>query len=159
MRVLGIDPGKYGALVLIEGNDILAHLTMPLKDDKIDIEKLDWKIGGVKSLTDIAYLEKVDGWKGKGSQGMFSFGRTVGLIEMGLVAHGIPYKQVLPQTWQAAMFAGALGKGKERSQFFFENKWPAIEFKNLKKIEKEGIWDAACIADYGRRCENILCSS
>jgi hypothetical protein len=46
-----------------------------------------------------AVLEKVHGMPGMGVQSVTAFAKNVGHIEMALIALGIPFKEVTPQTW------------------------------------------------------------
>lgn len=151
MRILGIDPGKYGAFVILDNKELVHYCVTPLKDNSLDLVNINREISRIAPTIDIAYLEKVSGWAGKGSMGMFNFGKTCGSIEMALVSNKIHYKHVSPKSWQKDIYGDTAGKGKQRSEIAFSRLFKDTNLNDLTKKQKEGIWDASLIAEYGRR--------
>ena len=99
-----------------------------------------------------ATIEKVHAMPGQGVTSMFSFGRSLGIIEGIVVAHGIPRAYAAPRTWQATMLAGKpKGKDSKHSAALAAVElWP--ELSKLMQVKANwGIADAALIAEYGRR--------
>ena len=99
-----------------------------------------------------ATIEKVHAMPGQGVTSMFSFGRSLGLIEGMVAAHGIPRTYAAPRTWQAVMLKGKpTGKDHKGSAALAAVElWPELS-KMMQVKANWGIADAALIAEYGRR--------
>jgi hypothetical protein len=145
MNIIGIDPGKGGGIAWFDDRGRPCVEAMPdtlkdLADFMRDIRDSFEEPGTVK-----AYLEQVASSPQMGVVSAFTFGNGFGHLEMGLVAHGIPFERVRPQVWQKAM--GCLSKGdknitKRRAQELFPD---------CKVTHKTA--DALLIAEYGRRLQ------
>lgn len=108
MKVLGIDPGLSGALAIIDTTlDELTIFDMPI----VEVEKggkaaryvspqLLGELVAGRGITH-AVVEKVSAMPGQGVTGMFSLGRSLGVVEGVLAAYEIPTTLVHPKTWQA----------------------------------------------------------
>jgi crossover junction endodeoxyribonuclease RuvC len=108
LRVLGVDPGASGALVIYD----TALGTLEIHDMPTYIEKLR---SGKKRVRvdapalgqwlrrqriDTASLEKVGAMKGQGTTSMFAFGQALGTVEGALGHMGIPVSYYAPKEWQ-----------------------------------------------------------
>lgn len=152
MRVLGIDPGASGALVVIEGGKLVDLVDMPVlhvKRGSREVREVNAPALGavVASLQpiDAAMLEQVGAMPGQGVSSMFAFGRAVGVIEGVLGALQIPYTRVPPQEWQRGMrVRGGKDGARERAMALFPAR--AGDFARKKD---DGRADAALIAAYG----------
>lgn len=88
----GIDPGKNGGIVSLEGDLVhCSRLSDPLSDIASEFDAV-----GVF----IVYLEKVHAMPGQGVTSMFNFGRSYGQIEGILAALNIKHTEIQPQAWQ-----------------------------------------------------------
>ena len=158
MKTLGIDPGLSGALAFIDtflpnGNvgvfDIPTHelLRNGKRKREIDIATLDaiLKANG----PDRAFLELVGAMPGQGVSSVFSFGRSVGIIEALLVAHNIPYTTVAPRVWQKAV---GLRGGKDGARLRAQQLFPG-DTHIFDRAKDDGRADAALIAYYGHNKE------
>lgn len=152
MNYAGIDLGQYGALVVLgsDGKLVAAYQT-PLNDGIPDIvtakayvASLPWPItvwceqpvkvlrGGTSDSGYTALCASLKFWKA-------AFGKT-------------PLNIVHPRTWQSAVVSGVQGVGKEKSI-----NWCKVFLKELNlrpgrcTVDRDGLSDAACIAEYGRR--------
>jgi crossover junction endodeoxyribonuclease RuvC len=107
MKVCAVDPGITGAIAVWNTtNDELELFDMPivtLKRDKrtaseVSAQLLSEMIAG----RGIGYgvVEKVAAMPGQGVSGMFSLGRSLGVVEGVLASYDIPTRLVPPQTWQ-----------------------------------------------------------
>jgi len=148
MRVLGIDPGASGALVLLENGQPIEWAAMPTT-----------KIGtatrvNAAALTDFiascccthVYVEAVHAMPGQGVTSMFNFGHSCGTIMGVLGALGLPHTFVTPQKWKKA--AGLIGTDKDASRARALQLWP--KWRDLdKKAKGQAFADAALIAKYG----------
>jgi hypothetical protein len=147
---LGIDPGKSGGLAAIGDNGhVLATAAMPDTPKELYAWIRRWTR---QTPTVAATLEKVHAGifarKAAAGQSMgvssaFSFGRGVGHIEMALQAADVPYWEVIPRTWQAAM--GCITGGDKNV-----SKGRAVALFPTIKVT-HALADALLIAEYGRR--------
>ena len=164
MRVLGIDPGKTGGIVLVdEAGRIVRQQIMPAGAKTWDLPELRTMLGALTSgdfsgpMT--CYLERVATMPGQGISSAFTFGKSVGYVEMALVAAGIPYQEVTPQSWTKIMHEGLSKElpAKERSAVAARRLFPGHSFLATAKSTKphEGLIDAALIAEYGRRRHRV----
>ena len=82
---------------------------------------------------------------GQGVSSVFSFGRSVGVIEGVLAMRGVPTTLVIPQRWQKACdVRGGKDGSRERAMQLFP------DYSELFKLKKhDGRADAALIAYYG----------
>ena len=160
MIYLGFDPGKTGAMVALdEEGRLLQFSRFPLiaagKKKELHIYEmaawvgeLDFDHGRMTRAT----IEKVHAMPGQGVTSMFSFGRSLGIIEGIIAGKGIPRTYAAPRTWQATMLAGKpKGKDSKHSAALAAVElWP--ELSKLMQVKANwGIADAALIAEYGRR--------
>ncbi len=92
---LGIDPGKEGAFVLIDENkNIILSKKMPMiklaKKEEYDLLALISFFKAIQQFTNLhIYLEQINAMPGQGVTSMFSMGRGVGLLEMGVAFSGL----------------------------------------------------------------------
>lgn len=95
-----------------------------------------------------------------------SHGRTQGVLQaystglgygtwQGLLAGlMIPFETISPQTWQAAMHKGVVaGDTKARSALVAQRLHPHVDWRRTPRcrVVHDGLTDAFCIAEYGRR--------
>ena len=91
-----------------------------------------------------AVIERVGARPGQGTASMFSFGRSVGMIEGVLAALNIPVSYAIPLTWQKAH---KVPKGKDGSRLRASELMP--RYAELWRLKKhDGRSDAALIALY-----------
>lgn len=108
-RVLGIDPGLHGALVLINSEARkLACAAMPTRKEKRSGGKYKTFVDEDRLLQlirlwdpDISWLEDVFSKRGDGHVGAFSFGEGKGILKGVLAGCGVPRRYVSPQKWKA----------------------------------------------------------
>lgn len=108
---MGIDPGKSGAVALIDYNE--PYKTWATFDTG------EFPEDNVAAL--IPYMDKIKGCViekvnafGMGRTSAFTFGCNVGMWLGILAALDIPHQAVTPQAWQKAYFASPYRKGKDR---------------------------------------------
>jgi crossover junction endodeoxyribonuclease RuvC len=149
MRVLGVDPGINGALVILEDLQPIEWLHMPTyligTHNRVNCSVVGNFINGAR--VDVAIVEKVGAMPGQGVTSMFSFGHAVGSIMGVLGAFMIPTTLVTPQSWKKE--SGIIGKDKDASRSKAIELWP--DWRDLdKKIKGQALADAALIARYGK---------
>lgn len=156
--ILGIDPGKNGALCFMDGSNINV-MSMPLiaeeADPSILIEVL------MEKKPSICYLEKAQVMPvmrgGKvvmtGTKGMFSYGVSYGIIRGVISTLKIPLVLVSPSTWTREIHQGCDGKtAKDRSLQAAKRLFPHINLLPPRCRKPHDGWvDALLIAEYGRR--------
>lgn len=179
LRVLGIDPGTTGGLVLLVDGRPEQLLVMPVvfipgkgkpkkskKTGKLipprghneyDESRM---VELIRELApDVAFCEKewaMNKGGGKWRQGVtsvFTFAQGYGTLRGVLAALKIPTLYVPPQDWQKPLFNG-LPAGlttKDHAYLALHARWPELTFRESRRARTphEGICDAACIAYYG----------
>ena len=151
---MGVDPGASGGLVCIK-SDLVVSTAMP----GTDVEVLDWFVKVSTDCECVACIEKVGGYMGGGemcplckqrknlSPGstMFSFGEGYGGIKMAMLAAGIKYEEVHPNTWQKDF----VGKGDKKTLKQRLKQAANDLFPGLRATLKTA--DAMLLAEYCRR--------
>ncbi len=154
MKILGIDPGQKGALVLLS-EDIEWIFDMPLTKQK-DVD--------FKTLTDIldqvprrshVFLERAMPMA-MGAKHAFNYGRSFAALEIALALSSLTVTYVEPMKWARVMHEGIDSdlKPKAKSRIALERLLPH-EAKRVPRTKNgnyhEGVMEALLIAAYGRR--------
>lgn len=155
MRILGVDPGGFGALALLS-KDGLAVADMPVfmvRRGRSDKPELD-----VHSLVDllaawqpdVCYFEQIGGMDGQSASAAFNFGRAAGACEALVKSCGAKFVPVTPQKWKRAMNI----RGKDDARAMATNRWPANaeDFRLKKHLDRA---EAALLAEYGSKQETF----
>ena len=148
-RVLGIDVGATGAIVLLEDGQPIEWTAMPTTKigtaTRVNAAALSDFFR--KSFVEHVYVESVHAMPGQGVTSMFNFGHSCGTVMGVLGALGIPYTMVTPQAWKKA--AGLIGTDKDAARSRAIQLWP--KWRELdKKGKGQALADAALIALYGK---------
>jgi Holliday junction resolvasome RuvABC endonuclease subunit len=99
---IGIDPGSSSGCIAIitkdgEGN---VPFTYTIEFSKMTTKEWFYELKTLAANDDCtAILEKVHGMPGMSTVAVSTFMKNVGHIEMALIALGIPFKEVTPQSW------------------------------------------------------------
>lgn len=143
MIYLGVDPGASGAIVAIDGDEIV-HA----RNDWTERDVSDW-LDNLKMSHEFdapllhATLEQVSAMPKQGVSSTFKFGMSYGFLRGLLIAHQIPFETVTPVKWQQVMRCRSRGDKnitKARAQELFpSHKWT------------HRTADAVLLAEYGRR--------
>lgn len=173
-NIIGIDPGKSGAIVVIECSDSIFTHVMPLIGDKeLDIGQLRDLLK--RFMPGHVYLEDVHAIFGSAAGATFTFGKICGAIEATLLCCDIPFTKIQPKKWQAEVYqgipeirkpsiiikagkrAGQTIKGKldckAMSEIAAKRLFPGVDLRASSRCKNshDGIVDALLIAEYGRR--------
>jgi len=153
-RIIGIDPGLSGAVVVLLDARNISIFDMPTMTverngkakRQVSATELAEIIFNFKNDDTHVYVEKVSAMAGQGVTSVFSFGRSFGMIEGILAAFKLPVTYVAPATWVKAV---GRGQGKDASRARAMELFPnnQADFK-LKKWD--GRADAALIAYWGK---------
>lgn len=176
--ILGADPGKKGAIVLlssrydptvIERDDIILFPTRTTKSGNIDVVGTFAFLQEYKDRIELCCMEQVHAFGvGKSSaQSTFGFGHAVGTLQTMLQLLEKPVLTVTPPTWQKYVWKPKHIVYEESSNKGMEAKkkrdtkatslnaahdiFPGVSFVPTKRATKEhdGCVDAALIARYG----------
>lgn len=153
MKILGIDPGASGAMVLLQSGDISHVADMPIlkirrgKTDKAEVDGAAVAFLVDLHKPDVAVIERVGGMTGQSASAAFNFGRAAGVVEGCIRSAGIRLEFVSPVTWRKGL---NVNPGKDGSRAMAMNLWPASA-ENFKRVKDDGRAEAALIAEWFRR--------
>lgn len=142
MIYVGIDPGKKGAMAVLDSGVV----ALALFEDGKYAEVL-------KSLSgqDVRVcLEHVNAMPGQGVTSMFSFGENFGYIRGLLEAFGLPYELVRPQKWKKEF---SITKDKNSSISVCKRLFPEFSLRRTERCRKDddNIAESVLMAEYARR--------
>lgn len=171
--IIGMDPGKNGAIVLIlRDGRVLKKEIFPLIGKELDIIGVNKNFMEYKDRIVHAYLEQIHAIFGASAGSTFTFGRVYGMLESLLVGHGIAYTLVQPKIWQKVIFNGIpemrkpgkmdkktgktrKGRVDTKAMALLASKrlFPSVDLRPTERSKKphDGLCDALLIAEYGRR--------
>ncbi len=147
MRIAACDPGLQGAWALADKDKVLMAETMPEHTEDIIALLKQWEVTNV-------YIEKPQSMPGNRAQAMLNYGIGFGIIVGVCRTLRLPVRMVRPVEWCKVIHQGtASGKAKERSKEAALNLFPYMDFRATSKSKKlhDGLIDACCIAEFGRR--------
>ena len=149
-RVLGVDPGKTGAICLMDGETVEVKL-LPLAGKELDLDAITHLLGNWMDI-DLAVFEKVGAMPGQGVTSMFTFGMATGMLHGIVAAFGIPRQIVTSQRWKKIVLAGT-AKDKDAAIAHCRRRYPAVSLLPTARSRKANpnLADAICIAEYGSR--------
>lgn len=163
-RYIGVDPGKTGAIVVLDEDlAVIEWYDMPtIKNDKKKKEVDPYKIGEImdnfSDFNTTVYLEKVHAMPNQGVSSMFSFGCSFGIIKGVTGACSFPIHLVPPQRWKKHF--DLIGSEKKDAAFLSQLMYPdlpiVVENKRYKDGYKYnlGLADAILIARAGQKLFN-----
>ena len=160
--VVGIDPGKDGALVALdfEGRPKRICLTKEMftvpvgkgsrrEYDAAAMGSCLMELHGLFGI-ELIIIEKQQAMPGNGVSSMFSLGMGYGLWLGAIGALGIPVQIVHPRTWQKRVLKDVPGQGKGRAILLCGQRLPGVCLTpGRKRKAHDGIADAACMSLYG----------
>jgi len=152
MKLIGIDPGRTGAIAEIDLEfKLVRWMALPFREDNIlnaDILKSCFRF----SEAYYTYIEKVHGMSVWGTKNNFNFGGY--FYQLLLFLQKYPHELVSPQAWQRKVNGKSKGVvGKEHSKASFIRMNPG--FGTIKN-KHNGVIDAFFIAYYGGLTNNIV---
>jgi crossover junction endodeoxyribonuclease RuvC len=152
-RTLGIDVGLNGAIALVVDGELISVVDMPTVT--LDRNGKAKRQVSVPELVQIvkdfdptdAFVEKVFAMAGQGVTSVFSFGRSLGVVEGVLTTMKIKTTLITPQTWQKGI---AVTGGKDGSRARAMELFPE-QTALFKRVKDDGRSDAALIALWGSK--------
>jgi len=150
MFILGIDPGLKGGLALIDDTGSIRYIGQTqVAGKEIVVRRFVELITGY-SVPVMAVMEKVHSMPRQSSQSTFRFGEGYGKIKGILETLNTRYELVHPQTWKKEILHGT-DKSKQAAIEWVNRVYPGVDLRQGKKVPSDGIADALCLAEYGRR--------
>lgn len=143
MYYIGIDPGKKGAIAIIdEKRTVIARATFSEETYIQILREIDAPC--------IVCLEQVGARPGQGVTSMFHFGENFGWIRGVLQALSIPYQTVTPLKWKRE-FSVTSDKGS--SVKACQKLFPSADLHATSRCTTphDGIAEALLMAEYARR--------
>ena len=144
MIYIGIDPGKKGAMAIIDGENV--------RIVPFDKDEYMHQIAETAAAVDPArcVLEHVGAMPGQGVTSTFSFGESFGWLQGVLEAWGIPYELVRPAKWKKAFSVTA---DKNTSIEVARRLFPDVSLRRTDRCRKDddGMAEALLMAEYARR--------
>jgi len=152
MNYIGIDPGKQGAIGIIELNNKVEFkvFDMPLFCNKeIDGNKI-YEIFSVYLYENpVCFIEKAQAMPQQGVVSTFKYGMGYGKILAVLEILKISYQEISSQKWKK--YFSLIKKGKKESVTIAKKLFPEIEFETKRGRLLDGRAEALLIAEYCRR--------
>jgi crossover junction endodeoxyribonuclease RuvC len=167
--VCGIDPGLDGALAALSVNDVamVSAVVMPVIGKKgkgkriLDNKAIANWFRNMNRTYEIrsVFLEAVHSMPGQGVVSTGSLMRGFGSIEGILDTLDLPWSAVPPQTWKKVVLVGTK-KDKAAAIAHVRRNYDRLDSSIMyatlqSRTYHDGIADALCIADYGRRIYNV----
>lgn len=159
MIYLGIDPGLDGGLAFIrpagEATAIDLHKTPIIGGRDYDVQDMKLILKEFPASAIFATIENQISMPGQGLTSTLQTGKGFG-IWLGLLAGlEIPHQVVHAKQWQTKLFSGTSPKldTKARSEIVAKRLFPGADYRRSARarVANDGLTDAACIAEYGRR--------
>jgi crossover junction endodeoxyribonuclease RuvC len=152
MFYLGVDPGMNGAIAILEDEKIVQIFDMPTTEVKVG-NSLKKRVNPQELVSELALfkdqdikgiVEQVNAMPSQGVTSMFSFGRSLGVIEGVLAGCLIPYSHVTPAVWKKAL---GVNSSKDGTREMAMRIWPS-KTDLFKRKKDDGRAEAALLALY-----------
>ena len=158
--VVGVDPGRSGAVVVIDMRGKPVEFVLTEKDFTVKLGKgtkrgylpneMAFYLERLDREYDIALvvLERQQAMPKQGVTSSFKTGHGYGLWQGICAALRLPYIEPRPATWTRTILRDVPGEGKERAVYAASQRIPTLVMPKAKK-HREAVADAACIALFG----------
>lgn len=153
---VGIDPGKTGAIAVLDSYGTLAEIhDMPYEGGEVvGVHLADIFDATLSGFADpshaiTVWVEKVGAMPKQGLATTWKFAQGYGTILGVCAAVGVRTKRVTPPVWKRAM---KVGTDKGTSRRLACELWPSWS-NSFRRVKDDGRAEAALIAEYGRRQE------
>lgn len=147
MTIIGIDPGKSGAIAELDSDQLVGFSLMPIQNENYDFIKLVETIE--EADPKLIVVERLRPRPPIGRVAAFGLGQAFQVCLDAAGAIGCGFEVVDPQQWKKIVLVGLdWAKNKECSEVYVRRKFPKIELPKNKQT-RSGVCDAICIATYG----------
>lgn len=146
--ILGVDPGIYGGLAVVdEQSRLIDVIDIPVAGvkakERVDVHTIHAWLIAMRPTN--AFIERAQAMPKQGASSGFKYGRAVGAIESAIILARIPLTIIEPKAWK--QFHKLPGKEKEASRLMALQMFPGSPVFARKK--DHGRAEAALIAMYG----------
>ena len=158
--ILGIDPGKDGAGVVLDGDRVAyvwrtTDTTIPSGKGSKRLYCPHRMLAVLQGAREhgalVAVLERAQPRPGEGTVSAYTSGEGRGLWLGLLTSLGFELVQPHPATWTKVMLRDVPGEGKARAILVAEGCAGLELRRGRERLAHEGIADAYCLARYGQR--------
>lgn len=138
-RVVGIDPGKSGAIAVLDGRGgLYAVEDMPVVDGAVSptllLNLIDNALGNYCEKHCVAVVEQVHSMPKQGVASSFDFGKSYGIVLGVLAGVGVRVEHVPPSRWKKAM---RLSADKEMARARAIERWPKASDRFKRKLDAD----------------------
>lgn len=157
MIFAGIDPGLHGGMAFIddEANTVDVMATPTIGEKEYDVQEMKNIIIKHDTKKIFATIEQQIALPGQGLSSTLQTGKGFGILVGLLAGLNISYQIVSAKQWQGKIFTGVPSKldTKDKSISVAKRLFPHLDFRRTLRSTKahDGLTDATCIAEYGRR--------
>ena len=147
MTYIGIDPGKGGALAIL--NEDGSSIIYPFSEEGYKEVLADYSTENFQCRAKCC-LEHVGAAPKQGVVSMFHFGENFGFIQGLLTAYEIPYELVRPQKWKREF---SITSDKNQAIDVCKRLFPNANLKRTNRCKKDddNMAEALLMAEYARR--------
>lgn len=147
MTIIGIDPGKNGAIAELDGDELIGFTLMPLTNGTYDFLKL---VDTIENATPHGIVvEKLRPRPPIGRPAAFGLGQAYQVCLDAAAVQECGFEVVDPQQWKKTVLVGLdWAKNKACSEIWVRRRFPKIDLPKDKE-SRSGVCDAICIAMYG----------
>jgi len=144
--IVGIDPGKRGAICIMDKDENIIELhDLNASPELIIYPLLIQYKGWIRKIA----LEKVGAQAKDGRVSIFSFGENVGRIKASCSLIGLPVTEVTPRAWQSWCNIYGAGENTKKKAFaIVSKKYGENRFLGPRNGLIDGRCDAVLIAAY-----------
>lgn len=158
MRILGIDPGLSGALVVLDTSVIVAVIDAPTLTmvkahrtrRELHADAMVQAVGAWATDARFAIIEQAETRPHQSITSALTTGLGIGLWEGILAAHRLPRERVRARVWKAAMGIPGGPEGKNQARKRASELFPAVADK-FSRVQDHGRAEAALLCEWARR--------
>ena len=150
MTYIGIDPGKSGAMAIIDDDGYARVIPFAKESYLKTLGLFSKKRSPYLSSEARCVLEHVGAMPGQGVTSMFNFGESFGWLQGVLDTFGIPYELVRPAKWKKEF---SVTSDKNTSVNVARRLFPNVSLLRSVRCRKDddGMAEALLMAEYARR--------
>lgn len=153
-KFIGVDPGKGGAMVIFDGDQII-KTKFPKVGKEYDLPAMLELFSQFQGVDCHLVLEDVKALQGPMKAGNWSLSRGKTILEMCCIFYKIPFTMVHSKIWQKEIWMGIEKQDSTKATTLLAIKrlFPNEDLRKSSRSEKDddGITDALAMAEYCRR--------
>lgn len=151
---IGIDPGKNGAVAVIDRDGQLLYMSpFPKNGSELDLSTIYRHMVQYLGSDTLVALELPTPLHKAGNSSSYNFGRAVGAMEGMLAAANVAHIKPNPKAWQKVVFKDVKKQASTKATAYevvSTQWWPNVDFTATARSRKphDGMVDACCLAIY-----------